>query len=302
MLSQDFEVHNPKFRSLVFGSVSIRKIYGDGAWTEGPVYYPAGRYLIFSDIPNDRLLRWDETNDVVSIFRAPCGYINGNTLDQMGRLVSCQHQGRAVVRTEHHGALTILADSYGSGRLNSPNDVVVKSDGSIWFTDPTYGIDSDYEGDKALSEQAGCHVYRLNPEGMQLTAVATDFVQPNGLAFSPDEATLYVVDSGFSYSSDAPRHIRQFAVQEDGSLSGGEVFATCDVGMFDGVRIDVAGNIWVGSGDGVRCYDSNGCLLGRVVIPEVVSNLCFGGPKRNRLFITATRSVYTVPVNVRGCG
>lgn len=196
----------------------------------------------------------------------------------------------------------VLCRTYGSGRLNSPNDVVVKSDGSIWFTDPAYGIDTDYEGDLAASEQLGRFVYRMDDGQKDPVPVATDFAQPNGLAFSPDESHLYVVDSGFSSRPDWPRHIRRFSVRPDLTLEGGEVLATCEVGIFDGLRVDTAGNLWVAAGDGVRCYACSGRLIGRIATPETVSNLCFGGLKRNRLFVTATTSVYTVPVNVRGCG
>ncbi|MBN9073129.1 MAG: SMP-30/gluconolactonase/LRE family protein [Rhizobiales bacterium] len=300
MLAPEFEVIEPAFRRLILAHVGLRQLFGDGAWTEGPVYVPAGRYLLFSDLPNDRILRWDETNGVISVFRSPCGFANGNTLDHLGRVVTCLHQARSIVRTDHDGVTRTLCSTHASRRLNSPNDVIVKSDGSIWFTDPTYGIDTDYEGDIATPEQPGRYVYRLDDGQTEPVPVATDFSQPNGLAFSPDESHLYVVDSGFSSDPELPRHIRRFSLHPDLTLSGGEVLATCDVGIFDGLRVDIAGNLWVAAGDGVRCYDCSGMLIGRIYVPEAASNLCFGGLKRNRLFITATRSVYTVPLNVRG--
>nr|WP_283949823.1 SMP-30/gluconolactonase/LRE family protein [Limobrevibacterium gyesilva] len=194
-----------------------------------------------------------------------------------------------------------MARDWQGKRFNSPNDVVVKSDGSIWFTDPSYGIDSDYEGDAAASEIGACHVYRIDPASGAVAAVATDFEKPNGLAFSPDESKLYIADTGFTHGDDLPRHIRVFDVVEDGtSLTGGEVFATCTVGLFDGLRVDVQGNVWTSSGDGVRCYAPDGTELGLIRIPEVVANCCFGGPKRNRLFICGTTSLYATYLNTRG--
>jgi gluconolactonase len=263
-------------------------------WAEGPVYVPAGRYLLVSDIPNDRILRWDETTGAVGVFRHPAGYANGHTLDATGRLVSCEHGNRRVTRTEHDGSITVIADSFEGKRLNSPNDVVVRSDGSIWFTDPSYGIESDYEGNRADPELDACYVFRVEPGGA-LRIVADDFVRPNGLAFSLDERRLYVSDTGA-----APSHMRSFAVGDDGTLSGGEVFATSTSGGFDGFRLDDAGRIWTSAGDGVHCLDPDGTLLGKIRIPEVVANVEFGGPKRNRLFICATTSLYSVHLMVTG--
>jgi gluconolactonase len=290
-----------RFRRLVLANAELEKLWTGSRWAEGPAYFAAGRYLVWSDIPNDRMLRWDETDGSVSVFRQPANYTNGHTVDREGRLVSCEHGGRCVSRTEHDGARTVLADRFEGRRLNSPNDVVVKSDGSVWFTDPTYGIDGDYEGHAAPSEIGASHVYRVDPAGGAVTAVATDFVKPNGLAFSPDEKQLYIVDTGATHVKDGPRHIRRFSVAADGrTLAGGEVFATCDAGLFDGFRFDVHGNLWTSAGDGVHCYAPDGALLGKIPIPEVVSNVCFGGPKRNRLFITATSSLYAVFLNTRG--
>jgi len=300
MLTEAFEVHDERFSSLVLGNVHLEKLWTGCRWAEGPAYFPAGRYLVWSDIPNNRLMRYDETDGSVSVFLQPSNNQNGHTVDREGRLVSCEHQGRCVSRIEHDGSRTVLASHYEGKRLNSPNDVVVKSDGTIWFTDPTYGIDSEYEGDAAPSEIGASYVYRLDPETGGLTTVATDFVKPNGLAFSPDERLLYIVDTGATHVKDGPRHIRRFTVGADNTLSGGEVFATCDYGLFDGLRLDVEGNIWTSAGDGVHCYAPDGKLIGKIKVPEVVANVCFGGPKRNRLFICGTTSLYAVYLRVQG--
>ena len=300
-LTDSFEVFDPRFMQLAFPNVHVERLYTGCRWAEGPAWFAAGRYLVWSDIPNDRMLRWDETDGSVSVFRQPCFNTNGHTVDLQGRLVSCEHRGRCVSRTEHDGRRTVLAERLAGKRLNSPNDVVVKRDGSIWFTDPSYGIDSDYEGDAATREIGASNVYRIDPATGALDVVASDFVQPNGLASSPDESLLYVVDTGVSHVPDGPHHVRRFRVGADGrSLSGGEVFATCDSGLYDGLRVDQAGNLWLSAGDGVHCHSSEGPLLGKIRIPETVANLCFGGAKRNRLFICATTSLYAVYLNTRG--
>ncbi len=293
-------IQDERFRRLVIPTARLEKLAEGCRWAEGPAYFPAGRYLVWSDVPNDRMLRYDETSDAVSVFRAPSHYSNGNTVDQRGRLVTCEHGARRVTRTEHDGTITVLASHYQGKRLNSPNDVVVKSDGSIWFTDPAYGIDSDYEGHKAESEIGACHVYRIDPHSGDVTIVASDFVRPNGLAFSPDETKLYVADTGATHVPDGPRHIRVFDVGRDGRLSGGEVFATCTSGLFDGFRLDEAGRIWTSAGDGVHCYDPDGTLIGKILVPEAVANVVFGGVKRNRLFICATTSLYAIMLPVNG--
>ena len=301
MLQAEFQVLDPRFRALVMGNVHVETLYTGCRWAEGPAYFAAGRYLIWSDIPNDRMMRWDETDGSVSVFRAPADNSNGNTVDRQGRLVTCHHRARLVSRTEHDGTRNVLAEHWDGKRFNSPNDVVVKSDDSIWFTDPSYGIDSDYEGDASPAEIDGCHVYRIDGKTGAVTAVATDFVKPNGLAFSPDEKLLYIADTGFSHGAEFPRHIRVFEVGADGaSLSGGAVFATSNVGLFDGFRVDVHGNVWTSSGDGIRCYAPGGTLLGMIMIPEVVANCCFGGPKKNRLFICGTTSLYATYLNTKG--
>ncbi len=300
MITDTFEILDKRFTRYVHGNVHREVLYTGTRWAEGPAYFPAGRYLIWSDIPNDRLLRYDETNGAVSVFRQPCLNHNGHSVDRQGRLVSCEHRGRCVSRIEFDGTRTVLAESWNGKRLNSPNDLVVKSDGTIWFTDPTYGIDSEYEGDKAASEIGASNVYRLDPSTGKLDAVATDFVKPNGLAFSPDESLLYIADTGATHVEDGPRHIRAFRVGGDGALSGGEVFATCAIGLFDGFRVDIHGNVWTSAGDGVHCYTPEGALIGKVRTGEVVANVEFGGIKRNRLFICATTTLQSVYLNTQG--
>jgi gluconolactonase len=280
--------------AAISGDKHVERLYRGTRWAEGPVYFPAGRFLVWSDIPNDRLLRWDEQTGAVAPFRQPSGYVNGNTLDLQGRLISCEHGARRVTRTEHDGSVTTLADRWQGDRLNSPNDVVVRSDGSIWFTDPPYGILSDYEGHRAEQEIDGCHVYRIDPLSGETSRVVDDFTRPNGLAFSLDERSLFVADT-------EERHVRVFDVRDDGTLAGGRVFAEhAGKGGFDGLRLDDAGRLWAAVGSSVHCYDPDGTLLGRLILPESVSNLVFGGPKRNRMFITATTSLYSVMLNIRG--
>ncbi|HET6533776.1 MAG TPA: SMP-30/gluconolactonase/LRE family protein [Actinoplanes sp.] len=276
----------------VHGDAWLERLFDDGRWTEGPAYFPAGRYLVFSDIPNDRVLRWDETTGAVGVFRQPARYANGHTVDRLGRLISCEQGERRVTRTEPDGSVTVLADRFQGQRFNSPNDVVEHSDGSVWFTDPSYGIDSDYEGHRATAELDGCHVYRIDPGG-DVRRVADDFERPNGLAFSADERVLYIADS-------RRRHIRRFSVTAGGDLTGGEVFATCDAGSFDGVRLDSDGRIWAATHEGLHCFAPDGTLIGKLHVPEVASNLTFGGARRNVLFITATSSVYALRVTVNG--
>ena len=301
MYTPSIEVLDERFERLVFGNVHLDKLYTGCRWAEGPAYFAAGKYLIWSDIPNDRLMRFDETDGSTSVFLAPAMNHNGHTVDREGRLVSCEHRGRCVSRIETDGSRTVLADHYQGKRFNSPNDAVVKSDGSIWFTDPSYGIDSNYEGDAAPSEIGACNVYRIDPASGEVTAVATDFVMPNGLAFSTDEKQLYIADTGASHVKNGPRHIRVAEVAADGrSLGSAKLFATCTIGMFDGFRIDTKGNIWTSAGDGVHAYAPDGALIGKIKVPEVVANVCFGGPKRNRLYICGTTSLYAIYVNAQG--
>jgi gluconolactonase len=301
MFTSAIELIDERFNRLVFGNVHLEKLYTGCRWAEGPAYFAAGKYLIWSDIPNDRLMRFDETDSSVSVFLAPALNHNGHSVDREGRLVSCEHRGRCVSRIEHDGSRRVMADKYQGKRLNSPNDLVVKSDGSIWFTDPTYGIDSEYEGDAAIEEVGASNVYRIDPTTHEVTAVATDFVKPNGLAFSVDEKQLYVADTGSSHVKNGPRHIRVANVSADGrGLDKATLFATCTVGLFDGFRLDMSGNIWTSAGDGVHVYAPDGSLLGKIKVPEVVANVCFGGPKRNRLYICGTTSLYAIYVNARG--
>jgi len=300
MTSDKFVILDERFARLFSSNAQLYRLYTGCRWAEGPAYFPAGRYLIWSDIPNNRMLRYDDCNGEVSIFRSPSNHSNGNTVDRQGRLVTCEHSGRRISRTEHDGRITSIADRHQGKRLNSPNDVVVKSDGSIWFTDPTYGIDSDYEGEQAESEIGASHLYRVDPQSGAIRVVADDFFKPNGLAFSPDEKKLYVADTGRTHGRDLPAHIRVFDVQEDGRLSGGTVLADCTAGLFDGFRIDDAGRLWSSSAEGIHCIHPDGTLIGKVMVPEVVSNVCFGGLKRNQLFICGTTSLYTVHLHVNG--
>ena len=302
MSGKHYDIRDELFARLTHKNAGPEILWSGGRWTEGPVYFPAARYVIWSDIPNDRIMRWDEMNGEVATFEQPCRNQNGHTLDRQGRLIACEHRGRCVSRYEFDGSRTVLADGFDGRRLNSPNDVVVKSDGSIWFTDPSYGIDSDYEGDAAPMEQDGRHVYRIDPDGT-LTRVIADMKQPNGLAFSPDETMLYVADTGRTHFPDCSPDIRRYPLAPDGkSLRGGEPFVTCDAGLFDGFRVDTGGNLWCSAADGVHCFSLDGTLLGKILIDEVVSNLCFGGPKKNRLFITATTTLRSIYVNARGAG
>jgi gluconolactonase len=299
-LTSSFQVIDARFRKLALPYIHVERLYTGCRWAEGPAWFPAGRYLVWSDIPNDRMMRWDETDGSVSVFRQPALNSNGHTVDFQGRLVSCEHRGRCVSRTEHDGTRTVLASHFEGKRFNSPNDVIVKSDGSVWFSDPSYGIDSDYEGDAAASEIGAQRVYRVDAASGAISVVASDFVQPNGLAFSADESLLYIVDTGATHVADGPHHVRRFRVAANGALAGGEVFATCPVGLYDGLRVDVHGNVWLSAGDGVHCHAPDGDLLGKVLIPESVANLCFGGAKRNRMFICGTTSLYSVYLNTRG--
>ncbi len=294
-----YEHFEAEFRRLVRGSAQLDTIHADCRWAEGPVWFADGNYLLWSDIPNDRLMRYIPGVGT-SVFRAQAGYINGNTRDREGRLISCSHGHRRVERTELDGRITVLADSYQGKKLNSPNDAVVKSDGSIWFTDPAYGIESDYEGYKAKQEQDGCYVYCLDPASGKLKVVVSDFDRPNGLAFSPDESILYIADSGFSHGPDRPHHIRAFRVDKNNNLSGGEVFAEVSPGLPDGLRCDVEGHVWTSSGDGVQVYTASGVLIGKIRTPKPVANLTFGGPKRHQLFIAATDSIHILYTTTNG--
>ena len=300
-----FERIDSRFNICIPGPERIEQLWTGGRWCEGPAWFGAHRTLVWSDIPNNRMLRYDELSGATSVFREPANNTNGHTVDRQGRLVSCEHLTRRVTRTEHDGSITVLASHWQGKRLNSPNDVVVHSDGGVWFTDPSYGILSDYEGLRADSEIGACNVYRIDPASGAVDLVADDFVKPNGLAFSPDESVLYIADTGASHAADGPRHIRSFDVAADGKRLGkargkNGVFATCDNGLFDGFRVDTEGRLWSSAGDGVHAFDADGTLLGKLLVPERVANVCFGGPKRNRLFICATSSLYAIYLNAKG--
>jgi gluconolactonase len=294
-----------RFKGSV-GTGAVERIATGFRWGEGPAYFRAGRYLIFSDIPNNRMMRLLEDDNHLSIFRSPSLHSNGNTVDLEGRLVTCEHSGRRVTRTEFDGTVTVIADRFNGKRLNSPNDVVVASNGSIWFTDPTYGIKGNYEGVKSEPEQDHRNVFRVDGKTGKVTVVIDDFVQPNGIVFSPDEKRLYIVDSGLG--DGGPSHIRMFDVDiETGKVRGGKVFAgDFAPGTADGMRCDIEGNVWCSMGwadpkeDGVRCYSPQGELLGKIHLPETPANLTFGGPLRNRLYICASTSLYACYVNTQG--
>ncbi|OLP42456.1 SMP-30/gluconolactonase/LRE family protein [Rhizobium oryziradicis] len=291
-----FEVVDPVFSTYVLGNAPLKEIASGFDWVEGPVWFGDLNCLVFSDIPNNKMHRWIPGVGT-SVFRSPSNFSNGNTRDRQGRLISCEHGGRRVTRTEYDGSITVIADRYQGKRLNSPNDVIVASDGAIWFTDPHYGIQTNYEGTKS-EQELPCNVYRVDPNG-EIKAVLTDFNCPNGLAFSPDERKLYVADTGRMFTDD-PRHIRVFDVGAKWALSGGEVFHTIVPGCADGMRVDSDGNIWSSAADGVHCLAPDGRVLGKILVPQTVSNLCFGGRNRHVLFITASTSVYSVALNRQG--
>ncbi|MEU9919366.1 SMP-30/gluconolactonase/LRE family protein [Streptomyces sp. NPDC051001] len=293
-----YEVLDDRFRTekCAAGDLQLETLHVGSRWAEGPLYVPAWRHLIWSDIPNDRMLRWDEASGAVSVFRSPAGYSNGNTLDREGRLITCEQGNRRVTRTEHDGSVTVLADRYRGKRLNSPNDAAVKSDGSIWFSDPDFGITSDYEGHRAESEIGANNVYRIDPDTGEVHLAADGFGAPNGLVFSPDESELYVSDTRAG-------QIRAFEVRADGTLSDGKVFAETNGtggGRFDNIRFDDQGHLWAAAmDDGVHCYAPDSTLLGRILVPNTVSNIRFGGPKNNRLFITANDTLYSLVMGVK---
>jgi gluconolactonase len=292
-----YKSEDPRFDRFVIGNAPVKQIATGFDWVEGPVWFGDAGCLLFSDIPNNRIMRW--TPDIgVSTYRQPSNYTNGNTRDREGRLVSCEHGARRVTRIEHDGSLTVIADGFGGKKLNSPNDVVVKSDGSIWFSDPHYGIMSDYEGFRADQENP-CVVYRVTSATGAIDVMVDDMNCPNGLAFSPDETMLYVADTGRMHSIDA-QHIRVYDCAEDGTLSRGRLFHTVESGCADGFRLDSDGNLWSSAADGVHCLSPEGQRLGRIMVPELVSNVCFGGRAKHQLFITATTSVYMITLNRNG--
>jgi gluconolactonase len=292
----------PSFTKYRLPLAKVERIATGMRWSEGPVWFGDGRYLLWSDIPNNRIMRWDEETGAVSVFRKPANNSNGNSRDRQGRLLTCEHDARRVTRTEYDGTITVLADRYDGKRLNSPNDIVCKSDGSLWFTDPPFGILGFYEGHRS-EQELPTNVYRLEPESKQLTVVAGDVNRPNGLAFSPDESKLYVVEAGVT-----PRVIRAYDVVQNGTqLANMRPLITAEQnGTPDGLRVDVDGNLWVGWGmgeaglDGVGIFDPTGQPIGRIDLPERCANLCFGGRHRNRLFMCGSTSIYSLFVNTQG--
>jgi gluconolactonase len=294
---------DPSFEKYWIKLSRVERLATGTRWGEGPVWFGDGRYLLWSDIPNNRILKWEEETGQVSTYRKPSNYANGNTRDRQGRLVTCLHGGRSVIRTEHDGTLTTLIDNFNGKRLNSPNDVIVKSDGSVWFTDPPFGLHSDYEGNKGTQE-IDANVYRLEPGTHEPTVVAEGVLGPNGLAFSPDEKILYVVES----RGVPNRKMLAYDVTDGGrKLSNKRVhFDAGPGGTPDGMRCDIDGNLWCGWGmgtpelDGVLVFNPDGKPIGRIALPERCANVCFGGVKRNRLFMASAMSLYSLYVNTQG--
>ena len=297
------ETLDPRFDAYRIFSAAVERLYTGCRWAEGPVWIGDGRYLLWSDIPNNRMLKWDETTGAVSVYRQPSNYANGNTRDRQGRLVTCEHGGRRVTRTSYDGAIEILVDHVGGKRLNSPNDVVVKSDGSIWFTDPVFGILGNYEGHKAEPELPQA-VYRIDGDSGEVQLIADDILGPNGLCFSPDEKILYIVES----RGEPHRKILTYDVCDDGGgIRNKRVLIDAGPGGTpDGMRCDIDGNLWCGWGmgsaelDGVMVFAPDGQAIGRIALPERCANVCFGGGKRNRLFMAASQSLYALYVNTKG--
>ena len=294
------EVLDKRFDRLRVRNACVERLFTGCRWAEGPVWLGDARTFVWSDIPNDRMLRWDEETGTVGVFRRPSNNSNGNTRDRQGRIVTCEHGNRRVTRTEHDGTITVLAEGYEGKRLNSPNDVVVKSDGAVWFTDPSFGILSHYEGHIATPELP-TSVYRVDPSTREIVPVIETISMPNGLAFSADERLLFVVESGST-----PRRIHIFDVIDAGrAVTNGRVFIDCGSGVPDGFRIDLDGNLWCGWGggeglDGVRVFAPTAEPIGHIHLPERCANVCFGGVKRNRLFMAASQSVYALYVNAQG--
>jgi gluconolactonase len=293
-----FEIREARFAHYILANASLEQLADGFRWIEGLVWMGDAGCLLFQDLPRDRTMRWIEDAGV-SVYRAPSGYANGQTRDGQGRLISCSHRERCLFRTELDGSITRLVDRHGGRRLNSPNDVAVKSDGTIWFTDPLYGIQTDYEGGRQASEQPPA-LYRFDPGTGEINVAAGDFDGPNGLAFSPDERRLYVAETGDQTTDNPRQYIRAFDVDAAGLLSGGDIFHKIEPGYADGLCVDEDGNLWSSAGDGVHCIDPDGRLLGKVLVPHRVSNLTFGGACRNRLFIGGSHTLYAIFLNRRG--
>jgi gluconolactonase len=289
---------DPAFNALVLPNAPLLCLGEGFAWLEGPVWFADANQLLVSDLPNDRILRWTEGGGV-SVFRTPAHFANGHARDRQGRLVGCSHGLHAITRTELDGRETILVDRHLGRRLNGPNDLAVHADGAIWFTDPLYGLSTDYEGGKRVSESAPA-VYRFDPASGELSIVADDFEGPNGLAFSPDGALLYIAETGTQFAAEPTQHIRVFDVRNGKTLANGRVFHTVSPGYSDGFSMDEAGRLWSSAADGIHCIDSDGHLLGKILTGDTVSNLVFGGRNRSRLFICASQRLLAIYTNVRG--
>ena len=298
--NEPVEFFDARMHAIATPGSRVRRLGGDATWSEGPVFLPKTNEVIWSDIPGNRILCWSATSGEISVWRAPSNFTNGHTLDHEGRIIHCSHGARAILRTEPNGTVSTLVAHYGSARLNSPNDVVVASDGAIWFTDPPYGILSDHEGYKSDQEIEGCYVFRFDPETEQLNAVVTDMIHPNGLAFSPDESTLYVTDTSAVILGDSGHHhMRAYNISIDAMLgthvaTNGRVFADIEPGLPDGFRVDTDGNLYISSLDAIQVFAPDGTRIGRIPVPEKIANCCFGGPKRHTLFIAASKSLYAI--------
>ncbi|NQZ69753.1 MAG: SMP-30/gluconolactonase/LRE family protein [Lentisphaeria bacterium] len=299
------EILDPRFKKYVNTNACIERICTGMRWAEGPAWFGDGRYLLWSDIPNNRQMRWCEESGEVSVFRSPSNYSNGNTRDRQGRLLSCEHGTRRVTRTEHDGTITVLMDSYDGKQLNAPNDIVVHPDDHVWYTDPGYGTLLNYEGNKGVLELPA-NVYRLNPETGEATVATGELDKPNGLCFSPDNSKLYVSDTGITHNPDCPRVIYVFDVVDNSRLENKRVFCDMGEGLSDGFRCDIDGNIWTSAGwagegyDGVHIFTPEGDLIGKIHLPEICANICFGGVKRNRLFMAGSQSIYSLYVETQG--
>jgi gluconolactonase len=296
---KEIEVYDDRMAALMRHDTSLQKVANGAVWSEGPVYVTEDDSVVWSDAHGDRLLRWS-VGSGVEVLRQPSQYQSGNYLDLEGRLVSCLSGGRAIIRQEHSGEWQILVSRYQGKRFNSPNDLVVKRDGTIWFTDPPYGLTQPNQGYGGQQEQPGCFVYRFAPDTQEIDAIITDMTHPNGIAFSPDESLLYVSDSSSFDIPQGAHHIRVYEAVGDRQMANGRVFAVINPGQPDGLRVDALGNVFVTSRDGVQVYAPDGSRLGKILVPEICSNLTFGGMNGDRLFIAAGRSLYAIDLNTRG--
>lgn len=299
-MSDLFEIFDDRFKDLLLPDAKLEKLVTNCTWAEGPVYLKSG-LLVWSDVPGNRMWAWSEEKGEVSVFREPSNYSNGNTLDLQGRMVTCEHGKRRVTRTEHDGTVQVVVDSYQGKKFNSPNDVVVKSDGTLWFTDPPYGIlPGTKEGYASDPDLDGCYVFRHDPATGETTLLIDDMIKPNGIAFSLDEQRLYVADTGASHDPNVERVIRVYDVVDGKSVTNGRTFCHIDPGMADGFRFDENGYLFTSSADSIQVYAEDGVRLGKILVPETISNCAFGGPEGNRLYITATTSLYAMNLNTRG--